>query len=35
MAGNDGKDDIALDPLWNGEAEQEAEPLEKEEIAFC
>ena len=34
MAGNDGKYDIALDPLWNGEAEQEAEPFGKDEIAF-
>jgi RHS repeat-associated protein len=34
MAGNDGKYDIALDPLWNGEYEQEAEPFGKEEIAF-
>jgi RHS repeat-associated protein len=34
MAGNDGKYDIALDPLWNGEYEQEAEPFIKEEIAF-
>lgn len=34
MAGNDGKYDIALDPLWNGECEQEAEPFRKEEIAF-
>ncbi|WP_312484513.1 RHS repeat-associated core domain-containing protein [Massilia timonae] len=34
MAGNDGKYDIALDPLWNGEFEQEAEPFGKEEIAF-
>jgi RHS repeat-associated protein len=34
MAGNDGKYDIALDPLWNGEFEQEAEPFAKEEIAF-
>jgi RHS repeat-associated protein len=34
MAGNDGKYDIALDPLWNGEYEQEAEPFDKDEIAF-
>lgn len=34
MADNDGKYDIALDPLWNGECEQEAEPFDKEEIAF-
>jgi RHS repeat-associated protein len=34
MAGNDGKYDIALDPLWNGEYEREAEPFGKEEIAF-
>jgi RHS repeat-associated protein len=34
MAGNDGKYDIALDPLWNGVYEQEAEPFRKEEIAF-
>jgi RHS repeat-associated protein len=34
MAGNDGKYDIALDPLWNGEFEQEAEPFSKDEIAF-
>ncbi|GGC25567.1 hypothetical protein GCM10011572_53710 [Pseudoduganella buxea] len=34
MAGNDGKYDIALDPLWNGDCEQEAEPFTKEEIAF-
>ncbi len=34
MAGNDGKYDIALDPLWNGEFEQEAESFGKEEIAF-
>jgi RHS repeat-associated protein len=34
MAGNDGKYDIALDPLWNGEFEQEAEPFGKDEIAF-
>ncbi|MGJ7915271.1 RHS repeat-associated core domain-containing protein [Massilia sp. LXY-6] len=34
MAGTDGKYDIALDPLWNGEFEQEAEPFGKEEIAF-
>jgi RHS repeat-associated protein len=34
MASNDGKYDIALDPLWNGEYEQEAEPFGKDEIAF-
>ncbi|MDY0964327.1 RHS repeat-associated core domain-containing protein [Massilia sp. CFBP9026] len=34
MTGNDGKYDIALDPLWNGEFEQEAEPFGKDEIAF-
>jgi hypothetical protein len=34
MAGNDGKYDIAFDPLWNGEYEQEAEPFGKDEIAF-
>nr|WP_052170363.1 glycohydrolase toxin TNT-related protein [Massilia sp. JS1662] len=34
MTGNDGKYDIALDPLWNGEFEQEAEPFDKNEIAF-
>uniref|UniRef100_UPI0018DB2F08 glycohydrolase toxin TNT-related protein n=1 Tax=Massilia rhizosphaerae TaxID=2784389 RepID=UPI0018DB2F08 len=34
MAGNDGKYDIALDPLWSGEYEQEAEPFGKDEIAF-
>lgn len=34
MAGNDGKYDIALDPLWNGEYEQETEPFGKDEIAF-
>ncbi|WEF31946.1 RHS repeat-associated core domain-containing protein [Pseudoduganella chitinolytica] len=34
MAGNDGKYDIALDPLWNGEHEQEAEPFGEHEIAF-
>lgn len=34
MAGNDGKYDVALDPLWNGEFEQEAEPFGKDEIAF-
>ncbi len=34
MAGNDGKYDIALDPLWNGEYEPEAEPFDKDEIAF-
>ena len=34
MASNGGKYDIALDPLWNGEYEQEAEPFGKKEIAF-
>lgn len=34
MAGNAGKYELALDPLWNGEFEQEAEPFEKGEIAF-
>lgn len=34
MAGNHGKYDIALDPLWNGECEQEADPFGKDEIAF-
>jgi RHS repeat-associated protein len=34
MAGNDGKYDIALDPLWNGESEHESEQFGKEEIAF-
>jgi RHS repeat-associated protein len=34
MASNYGKYDIALDPLWNGEIEQEAEPFGKDEIAF-
>jgi len=34
MAGNDDKYDIALDPLWNGEYEQQAEPFEKNEISF-
>jgi len=34
MAGNGGKYDIALDPLWNGECEQEAEPFGEDEIAF-
>jgi RHS repeat-associated protein len=34
MAGNGGKYDIALDPLWNGEYEQEIEPFGKNEIAF-
>jgi RHS repeat-associated protein len=34
MAANDGKYDIALDPLWNGEFEQEAEPFGKDEIGF-
>ncbi|GGY74601.1 RHS repeat-associated core domain-containing protein [Pseudoduganella plicata] len=34
MAGNDDQYDIALDPLWNGESEQEAEPFSKDEIAF-
>ena len=34
MAGNYGKYDVVLDPLWNGEFEQEAEPFIKDEIAF-
>lgn len=34
MADNDGKYDIALDPLWNGEFEQQAEAFGKDEIAF-
>jgi len=34
MAANGGKYDIALDPLWNGDCEQEAEPFGKDEIAF-
>lgn len=34
MAENGGKYDIAFDPLWNGESEQEAEPFDKDEIAF-
>jgi RHS repeat-associated protein len=33
-AGNDGKYDIALDPLWNGEYEQGAKRFGREEIAF-
>ena len=34
MAGNDGKYDLMLDPLWNGKSEQEAAPFSKDEIAF-
>ena len=34
MAGNDGKYDVTLDPLWNGDFEQKAKPFEKDEIAF-
>ncbi|MEW7848894.1 glycohydrolase toxin TNT-related protein [Massilia aurea] len=34
MAGSYGKYDVVLDPLWNGEFEQEAEPFVKDEIAF-
>src|SRR5450830_1192580 len=34
IARNDGKYDIALDPLWNGELDQEAEAFVKDEIAF-
>jgi RHS repeat-associated protein len=34
MAGNGGNYEIALDPLWNGEYDQEAAPFGKEEIAF-
>ncbi|WP_422802329.1 RHS repeat-associated core domain-containing protein [Telluria beijingensis] len=34
MVGNGGKYDPALDPLWNGEREQKAEPFGKDEISF-
>ncbi|WP_181259361.1 RHS repeat domain-containing protein [Pseudoduganella armeniaca] len=34
MAANYGKYDIALDPLWNGEYEQEAALFSEDEIAF-
>ncbi|WP_229416215.1 RHS repeat-associated core domain-containing protein [Pseudoduganella armeniaca] len=34
MAANYGQYDIALDPLWNGEYEQEAEPFDTDAIAF-
>jgi len=34
MLGNYGKYDIALDPLWNGECEQESEPFGEDEIVF-
>ncbi|WEF35146.1 HYD1 signature containing ADP-ribosyltransferase family protein [Pseudoduganella chitinolytica] len=34
MSRNDGKYDIALDPLWNGDFEQDADPFGKDEIAF-
>jgi RHS repeat-associated protein len=34
MACNYGKYDVALDPLWNGTLEQEAERFGKDEIAF-
>jgi len=34
MAANGGEYHIVLDPLWNGEYEQEAEPFGKDEIAF-
>jgi YD repeat-containing protein len=34
MAGSDGKYAAALDPLWNGEHEKEAEPFRKDEIVF-
>ena len=34
MASNGGMYDVALDPLWNGEYEREAEPFGKDEIAF-
>lgn len=34
MAANGGHYDIAHDPLWNGEFEQEPEPFAKDEIAF-
>ena len=34
MAVDNGKYDIVLDPLWNGQYELEAEPFAKDEIAF-
>jgi RHS repeat-associated protein len=34
MADNYGKYDIALDPIWNREFEQEPEPFGKDQIAF-
>src|SRR5690606_3649722 len=34
MAGNGGRYDLALGPVWSGEYEQEAEPFGKDEIAF-
>jgi len=34
MAENDGKYAVALDPLWNGEYDKEAEPFSQDEIAF-
>lgn len=34
MVDNGGKYDLALDPLWNGKYEQEADPFGKDEIVF-
>jgi hypothetical protein len=34
MASNDGKYDVALDPLWIGDSEQGAEVFGRNEIAF-
>jgi len=34
VAGNSGKYDIELDPLWNGEYEKEPDPFGKDELAF-
>ncbi|WP_229416049.1 RHS repeat-associated core domain-containing protein [Pseudoduganella armeniaca] len=34
MAANYGNYDIALDPLWNGEFERDAEPFSDDELAF-
>ncbi len=34
MAGNDGMYALALDPLWNGEYDKEAEQFNKNEIAY-
>lgn len=34
MSRNAGKYDMALDQIWNGEHEQQAQPFRKEEIAF-